>query len=99
MVRGLILGTIALCYLTLNWAFDSLGNCADKGTLIGFVFAAGTVLVGLPSLADAGSTIAFVTAAGLLAILLTELHQHCNVGRKSRFRARQALDRHVLASG
>ena len=46
-----------------------MGNGADKETVIGFVFAAGTVLVGLPSLPDAGSTIAFVTAAGLFAIL------------------------------
>jgi hypothetical protein len=70
MVRGLILGTVALCYLTLNWALDRTWEIVPiKELCIGFVFAAGSVLVGLPSLADAGSTIAFVTAAGLFAML------------------------------
>jgi hypothetical protein len=67
---GLVLGLVALCYLILNWAYHRVWETVPiKELIIGVLFAAGTVVVGLPLASIAKSTIAFTSAAGLFAML------------------------------
>ncbi len=68
--RGFILGTIALCYLAMNWRFSKIWEAVPiKEIIIGSVFASGTLVAGSLRGADLESTIAFAGAAGLFAIL------------------------------
>jgi len=71
MMRGLVLGAVAFCYLILNWFFHRVWQTLPiKELIIGFLFAAGTVIVGVPvSLKFATFSGAFATAAVLFALL------------------------------
>lgn len=68
LVRGLVLGAIAALYLTINHAFSKLWQAIPiKEVIVGFLFAAGTLLALAPHVATARSTITF--AAVLFASL------------------------------
>jgi hypothetical protein len=70
MMDGLVLGLVALCYLILNWAYHKMWETVPiKELIIGVLFSAGTVVVGLPLASIARSTIAFTSAAALFAML------------------------------
>jgi hypothetical protein len=70
MVRGLLLGTAAFCYLILNWAYHKAWHMLPiKELIIGILFTAGSVVVGLPLALVGRSLIAFASAAGLFAML------------------------------
>jgi hypothetical protein len=69
-VRGLFLGAIAAIYLAINLAFSKLWQAIPiKEVIVGFLFAAGTLLALAPQIATARSTITF--SAVLFAILCT----------------------------
>jgi hypothetical protein len=57
-VRGIFLGAIAACYLAINHVFSKVWETIPlKEIVIGFLFAAGTLLAVGPSFAITGSTI------------------------------------------
>jgi hypothetical protein len=70
ILRGLIFGTIALCYLAANWRFSKIWEFVPiKEVIIGSVFASGTLVGGSLSATDVQSTIAFACAVGIFAVL------------------------------
>jgi hypothetical protein len=61
VLRGILLGTIVLAYLTINWSWDKIWTTVPlKEAIVGFLFSAGTLL-GL------GSGLFVMPAATLLA--------------------------------
>ncbi len=73
LLSGAYLGGIAFVYLTLNYAFSQLWETVPlKEITVGFLFAAGTLLVLVPKFLVATSTTrgsAIVSAAFLFAML------------------------------
>jgi hypothetical protein len=65
-MRGLFLGAVAVCYLALNWAANKVWERVPlKEFIIGLLFAAGTVVVSVPSSLIEGSTIGLTAAIAL----------------------------------
>lgn len=68
VLRGILLGSIVLAYLTINWSCDKIWTAVPlKEAIIGFLFSAGTLLGLGPSLFVLPATM--LLTGGLFALL------------------------------